>query len=156
MDGLRPKGVSSATTHYQVEVKSWSIHGVGGNNKQLPLEAQGFEVADYKKQLWGQYWSNGQFTERALNKVLTPMKPDPTWSLVEPIACVWTAMHPEGKEEEFFCAEPEQSRFKRVWVFSMSSFLRNIVHSEPQFPLHLPKTALRINWLRTLFSGEGA
>jgi len=78
LDGwIEAKRISSATcTYYQVEVKSWSIHGVGGDSTPLPLTASAEELATYKKRLWSHYWSNGQLTEPALNKVLIPNSSD--------------------------------------------------------------------------------
>ncbi len=154
LDGwIEARDVSSETTHYQVEVKSWSMHGVGGDSTPLPVTVTADELAAYKKRQWVRYWSNGQFIEPGLNKVLTPMKRDPTWTVVEPLACVWSAMHPEGKRDAFFSvAINGPSTFQRVWVFSMSSFLRNIIQGEPQLTLRLPSTAIRINWLRTIFN----
>jgi hypothetical protein len=144
---------TSTCTYYQVEVKSWSIHGVGGDSKPLSLAAKDDELAAYKKRLWNSYWANGQFVAPNLNKVLTPMRGELSWALVEPLACVWSALHPEGKQEELFSVPLiSHSRFQRVWVFSMSSFLRNIVHREPQIALNLPCTAARMRWLNTLFT----
>jgi hypothetical protein len=146
------KGETSEPTYYQVEVKSWSIHGVGGDSTPLPLTATADELAAYKKRLWSRYWTDGQFTEPRLNKVLTPMKGGPEWKLIEPLACVWSAMHPQGMLNEFFSVPLNSHRvFQHVWVFSMSSFLRNIIHDSPRLKLNLPSTAKRINLLRTLF-----
>jgi hypothetical protein len=144
---------SLPATYYQVEVKSWSMHGVGVGSTPLALTATPEQLAAYKIGLWNRYWSNGQFIEPGLNKVLTPMKTDPSWTVVEPLACVWAAMHPEGKPDEFFSVPLYgHNVFRRVSVFSMSSFLRNIVSQEAQLTLRLPSTAIRMHWLRTLFT----
>lgn len=143
---------SGVTTYYQVEVKSWSMHGVGGDSTPLQLQASTDEVSSYKKRLWAQYWSNGQFTAPMLNKVLTAMKcPDPS-AIVQPLACLWAAVHPEGKSEPFFSVElPNPVNFSSVLVFSMSSFLRGIVDREPTISLSLPLTAIRLRWLTAIF-----
>jgi len=153
LDGwLETTSSSSATiTYYQVEVKSWSIHGVGGDCTTLGLASTSDEVVAYKKRLWTSYWSNGSFIEPQLNKVLKRMRADPTWVQVEPLAVVWSAMHPEGKRDEFFSVPLSGHTFPRISVFSMSSFLRNIVQVEPELLLHLPSTAKRIRLLNTLF-----
>jgi hypothetical protein len=70
------------------------------------------------------YSSNGPFTESGLNNVLIPMKKDPASTIIESLACVCPAMHPEGKQDEFFRATHWPRQRQRVWAFSMSAFLR--------------------------------
>lgn len=153
LDGWIEATGPSSTTYYQVEVKSWSIHGVGGDSTPLPLAVTDDQLAAYKIRLWNSYWSNGQFKEPGLNKVLIPMKRDPAWTIVEPLACVWSAMHPEGKQDEFFSVPLiGHVSFQRVWGFSMSAFLRNIVDTEPTLTLYLPSTVIRMGLLATLFT----
>ena len=41
LDGWIEAAGEYSTTYYQVEVKSWSIHGVGGDSTPLPLAVTG-------------------------------------------------------------------------------------------------------------------
>lgn len=134
---------------YQVEVKSWSAHGVGCGARFLrPSD----DLATYKREVWKTYWSNGRFTEEGLQKVLTPMKCPVAGADVKPLACLWSAVHPEGLEEPFFNVEPNPPKpFQSVSVFSASSFLRSIREKEPSLILQLPEVKERMKWLNTFF-----
>lgn len=142
-------GTASGPICYQVEVKSWSAHGVGCGAR---FYRPGDDLATYKRQMWDTYWANGRFRERGLQKVLTPMRcPEPDAD-VRPLACLWSAVHPEGKEDPFFSVTPEApTPFAKVWVFSASSFLRNIRDQEATFVLQLPAVRERMQWLNALF-----
>lgn len=143
--------------YYQVEVKSWSFHGLGG---ALPLSVNSTldELETFKRKTWSTYWSDGRFNAQGLNKVLTPMKPPRSAVIIEPLACVWAALHPEGKRDAFFHIQLEKhEKFQRVWVFSMSSFLRNLLSDMEGdwLTLDMPLTHQRIQWLQRLFSLDG-
>ena len=147
-----PQQANSSARHYQVEVKSWSFHGVGPGSIPLPLHCTPEELSAYKKRVWGAYWSDGYFSHEGLNKVLTPMKPPEGAKLVIPLACVWAAMHPNGDTTEFFKVPlSDQYAFPYVEVFSMSAFLRNLEPSESILSLEVPWVPERLKWLSRLF-----
>lgn len=144
-------------TYYQVEVKSWSFHGLGGA-RPLRVNCTSDELEEFKRRTWNTYWSDEGFIAKGLNKVLTPMKPPQSGVTVEPLACVWAALHPDGKQEAFFNVPLERHEyFQRIWVFSMSSFLRNLLNSMEGdwLTLDMTLTHQRILWLQKLFSLEG-
>ena len=37
-------------------------------------------------------------------------------------------MHPHGQSEEFFCIDVNSDDFNRLWVFSMSNCVRNLLN----------------------------
>ena len=71
---------------------------------------------------------------------------------VEPLICFWDSMHPNGKCEPFFSVPIKDKNFSRLWVFSMSAHLRNILSSgEKKIILEMSDTESRIEWLKTMF-----
>lgn len=145
----------NSETYFQVEVKCWSFHGVGGWAQPIPVRSKPDDLAKIKKEVWGSYWANGQFIASGLNKVLTPMKPPVAGNIkIVPLACLWAPLHPEGKPESLFYATPKEgSAFSQVAVFSMSSYLRGILdqNGTTRITLELPLAHERINRLQQLF-----
>ena len=142
----------SATVHYQVEVKNWSAHAIGG--KVLKVDASPEEVSAYKIERWEKEWDGATFRGgmNGMRKVLIPMKPLHPEDTVEPIACYWFALHPEGKREPFFPVQIDNANFSRVWVFSMSAYLRELREAGlSMIELEMPDTAARAEWLKRLF-----
>lgn len=142
---------------FQVEIKNWSAHAIGG--KRLPIIKTGSEYAAELKERWGTYWQDDAGIKRkALQKVLVPMKPPQQWASLkpEPLACVWDAIHPEGKlGEPFFSVPlPKQTQvFDHVCFFSMSAYLRSLGTEFIQ--LEMPRTTDRGKWLDELFPLSG-
>ncbi len=144
------KGSSGNTVVYQVEVKNWSAHSLGGHT--LPLNASCLDLAEFKKLRWGETWKGFEANWRPMAKVLEPFPAPYTNAHVEPLICFWTAMHPEGQPEPLFFQPLCNKWCTKLWVFSMSSYLRNL-HSAGQRRLRLPMpwTAARCAWLTRFF-----
>lgn len=138
---------------FQIEVKSWSMHGYGSRKHQLEVSANAERLADYKMETWKHYWHAGAFKAKGLQKVLTPMTlPKGESGPVEPVACIWAAVHPEGANSEFFQVKAKGAEFATVRVFSMSAYLRNLLSTgTPTLTVDLPSTAKRMAYLSTLF-----
>ena len=155
LDGwLKASGDNGEEVYYQVEVKSWSFHGVGGNAKPLKYECTQARLAKFKQEEWQRYWADGQFKQPTLNKVLRRMKPPSRDATVKPLACIWTAVHPKGEATPFFeVATAENQHFDSVSVFSMSGFLRGL--GQEYLELDLPITSERIQWLQRIFCVTG-
>jgi len=155
LDGWVKTEKFGQTTYYQVEVKSWSAHGVGGGSRFVSPNANAAELAKYRREVWALYWANGRFIEDGLNKVLTPMKCPTEGFTVRPLACLWAPVHPKGQEDPFFTvALDPPTPFSKVDVFSASSFLRGVAASESELKLVLPDVAERMMWLNRLFSPQ--
>ncbi len=136
--------------YYQTEIKNWSAHAIGG--KVLKINATEKEVSDYKIKQWNNSWDGKILTALTARKVLTPMSPIEDKTKVEPLICFWVSMHPKGKSEPFFSVPIQDKNFSRLWVFSMSAYLRNVLNSgEKKIILEMPDTESRIEWLKTLF-----
>jgi len=136
--------------YYQTEIKNWSAHAFGG--KQLKINATQKEISDHKIERWKHFWDGKTFRDLKARKVLTPMKLPENNCSVEPLICFWDAMHPSGKREPLFFVPLQNQHFSRVWVFSMSAHLRNLLSSGiKQISLEMPDTEARIEWLNTIF-----
>ena len=133
---------------YQVEIKNWSAHAIGG--KRLAREASSDELRSYKTERWLSMWTGTQFRTESVRKVLTPMRSPSPGVPIEALVCFWTALHPEGEETPLFSVPlPLHEHFQRVWVFSMSSYLRSV--KQASLVLRMPEVAQRQAWLARLF-----
>lgn len=137
---------------FQTEIKNWSAHAIGG--KILNVDAPPDEVARFGRERWRGH--AGSMHWKPISKVLTPMKKpsgvDPSHTL-EPLLIYWWVIHPEGLNESFFSHDlgPGQN-FSRLWLFSMSSYLRSL--NEAAIELEMPHAANRISWLHRLFLAQ--
>jgi hypothetical protein len=153
------------TTLYQVEIKNWSAHAIGGREIPGNMGSEEF-LKQYRLESWRQMFAKECFRHTECGKVLIRMK-TPTQMVnengqlvsiqqpirVEPVICFWWPIHRDGKDESLFSyrlsAVPE-SGFDSVWVFSMSNYLRSLVGRVQEIELDLPSAAQRIEWLRRL------
>lgn len=165
LDGwLRVSPGRGPATYYQVEVKSWSFHGIGSQSRRLRIDCTPDDLQQHKQLVWASYWDDGRnlFTEDKLNKVLLKMD-TPPGPRVRPLLCLWEAVHPCGKPDEFFSVPVGEYRptkngvelprggFKEVHVFSVSSYLRNqLAGGKDVLCLELPAIGARLGWLDKL------
>lgn len=137
-------------TYYQTEIKNWSAHAIGG--RRLKIDATQKEISEYKIERWDNMWDGKTFWSPNARKVLIPMKPLEQNCRVEALICFWDSMHPYGRKEPFFSQSLKKQHFSRIWVFSMSSYLRNLLSSGiKKVNLEMPNTESRIDWLNSLF-----
>jgi len=139
--------VGLATKLYQVEVKSWSYHSLGG--RRLAHSASASNLKDFKIERWKRYWDGTAFKDKELNKVLTPMRSPLHGVPVEPLACLWDAVHPSGADDPFFTVALPSGPFSQVSVFSVSGFLRGL--RLRRIELDLPGIHARLGWLAKIF-----
>jgi hypothetical protein len=142
--------LDGTSTYYQVEIKNWSAHAIGG--KVLKVAASPEEVAKHKRERWQKEWNGETFVQDTIAKVLLPMKPPVPDCTPEPLACFWDAMHPDGEGEPLFSRSVSNPPFSRLWVFSMSAYLRELLASGmTHIELEMPETAIRMAWLKRFF-----
>lgn len=134
---------------FQVEVKNWSAHSLGG--KHLALDATATQLAEFKKAKWREQWdeANETFRHAAVVKVLSAMRSPLQNCRVEPLVIYWFAIHHSGADEPFFEVKA-QGEFKRVFVFSISSYLRSL--NQKTIQIDAPRVAERFRILQGLFS----
>ena len=144
---------------YQVEVKSWSFHGYGGG-EALPLNGNGTDESYCKHVIarWSKYWNDGskKFNDPKLNKVLNEMNVPKEFQCqkdnIRTLACLWDAIHPEGLKDPFFEIECSPGKFKAVSIFSVSTYVRNLIAKKTySLALDLPDTKERISLLSRIF-----
>ncbi len=150
---------SAARRLYQVEIKNWSAHALGG--KSIPRGSGEEFLRAYREQRWKDYWDEeAGFRHPECGKVLTkmaipmdvdtPISPPIQKEEVEPILCFWYPINNRGEGNCFFecslSAIPERT-FQKSWVFSMSSYLRSMP-PDTKLELDMPRLSARIDWLR--------
>ncbi len=141
---------SGAVNYYQVEIKNWSAHAIGG--RVLKVDASSDEIKAHKIERWQKEWNGSTFRKKGIRKVLTPMKPPAPNNRVEPMAIYWDAMHPTGKSEPLFSVDIENPHFPRVWIFSISAYFRELLASGiRKVKIEMNDTVARLNWLNRLF-----
>ena len=140
---------------YQTEIKNWSAHAIGGKN--LPVTANPQEIADYKQRRWARHWDAESRTLRSwlCAKVLTPGMIPPhglDGRTIRPLLIFWEAIGPKCADVHLFdvaVSKSQSPKFRRLYVFSVSSYLRSL--KEPQIALPLPNAARRIQALNDMF-----
>ena len=137
--------VGAAWTLFQVEIKSWSAHAIGG--KILAVDAGPDDLRAHRIERWRHQWNGETFRNKAVRKVLHPMK-QPEQGHVKPLACFWDAMHPDGHPDPLFVVPVTSGTFDEVWVFSVSSYLRGL--SAETLELEMRAAAARLGWLARL------
>lgn len=140
---------------FQVEVKNWSAHAIGG--RKLRLDASPETLAAFKVERWRRVWDDEvqdfvAARQKDLGKVFQPMSPPAGEDApIEPAICLWDAMHPQGDVTPWFSVPvSHEQAFDRLWVFSMSSYLRSL--QDERLELEMTNTTDRLRWLDTLFA----
>lgn len=137
--------------HYQVEIKNWAASAIGG--RRLAINATSAQIRAHKIERWSKEWDGSTFIKEQVRKVLTPMVSPMDALYVEPLACYWDNMHPKGKDDPWFSVPVPSGKFPRVWVFSMSAHLRNLLRSgESIVAIDAPAIQARIQLLKALIS----
>ena len=131
----------------QTEIKNWCAHSFGG--LQLPVDCPEDDLIAFRIRQW-QVIKNKWLPLDNVRKVLVPMIP-PVDLPVEPALIVWPAANPLGTSEPWFAHDlVGNSPFRRLWVFSMSNYLRSLTRDV--LSIEMPHTAARMMWLRSFFS----
>jgi len=134
---------------YQVEVKTWSLHSFGGAS--LAVDCSSEVLHNYKRSQWNVYFQPDRgFVDKELQKVFERMKSPEPGTPVEPLACLWAAVHDQGGTDPFFRLPAPFSEFGAINVFSMSAYLRTL--SSTHIELDLPDTQRRLEYLSKLFA----
>ena len=117
--------VKSATQSviYQVEIKNWSAHSIGG--KSVKLDADEDYMREFRTKRWlHQFNVDKQLpSQKETLKVLTKMRVPTEFSNYkhEALLCFWEPLHHKGELEALFQVNVVCDAFKRLKVFSMSN-----------------------------------
>jgi hypothetical protein len=138
---------------YQVEIKNWSAHSIGGT--RAAKEWGPDKWTEYRKTVWGRRFKpDGVLRDPEARKVLTPMKPPAGFekAVIEPVICFWEGMHPEGEGNVFFDVPLKGEKFDKLFVFSMSNFVHQLIAEGTDFlDVTMPDAVARKEWIEKLF-----
>jgi hypothetical protein len=143
---------------YQTEIKNWSAHSLGGTRateklRGLPINSK--EWSEHRKKVWDQRFTiESTLKDPKTWKVLTPMKPPPKYekAAIKPVICFWEGMHPEGKTDVFFDVPLKDEKFDKLFVFSMSNFVHQLLARGIDFlDVAMPNAVIRKDWIEKLF-----
>lgn len=137
---------------YQAEIKNWSAHAIGG--KKISVTASPEDLAVHGEEKWLNIWDpeKGNFKWTTLSKVLKEMELPVGYqdNEVRPLLIYWIPLRPKGESSPFFNVQAKSAAFNRVWVFSMSSYLRSI--NEDKIVLkNMANFAKRWYWIDKIF-----
>ena len=141
---------------YQVEIKNWSAHSIGGTT--VKRDATMSEMTDYRKDRWRrQFRTDGNThlpSQKETLKVLTKMQRPQSHQDYEhkPLLCFWEALHPEGKDESLFTVDVSSDNFEKLQVFSMSNYIRRLVEHTETLEVEMKDTDARIAWLNRMYN----
>jgi hypothetical protein len=143
---------------YQTEIKNWSARSIGGTPadeawRDRPLSS--VEWTQYRKKVWDRrFTADSTLRDPMAQKVLTPMKPPPQFdtATIMPVICFWEGMHPEGKADVFFDVPLKGEKFDRLFVFSMSNFVHQLLAGKTYYlDVAMPDAVARKQWIEQLF-----
>jgi hypothetical protein len=140
---------------YTLGENRWGTYG-----RELTLlsyNASEDELSDYRVARWKEYWdtSKSGFKAGQLNKVLERMKTSPyeSYDRQKALACLWVPIHPDGNAQPCFevsCGP--NSDFDKVTVFSVSSYLRDLVSKGKRIiSLNMPVLERRLSYVSEIF-----
>ena len=138
---------------YQVEIKNWSAHSIGG--KSTHPDASDEEMAKFRLQRW-RYQFNLEKqvpSQKETLKVLTKMRVPNEFSNYahKALLCFWEPLHPEGVLEPLFEVNVASDAFKKMTVFSMSNYVSLLLKETDFLEVEMTDADARMNWLTKLY-----
>jgi hypothetical protein len=137
---------------YQVEIKNWSAHALGG--QALKLNASLEEIQKVNSKYWSSIWDkkNKKFKYNEVGKVSIPMHlptGEPSDIIIRPLVIFWFPIKNEKGDSCFFEVESNYEHFKVISIFSISTYLRQL--KDDIIEISMPNTIARLNWLNEFF-----
>lgn len=129
---------------YQVEVKNWSAHSLGG--KDLSPDASEQERSAVARSRWKHYFENQTGLASEVSKVLTPMKVPEVFAAlpVSKLLCFWSyVVNAKAEPLSVVTVNSEQ-----LHVFSASAYLRSL--TSDSLLLEMPRANARLKLVDTL------
>ena len=143
------------TTYYQTEIKNWSAHAIGG--KIISINAKEEELIKHRiERFKDNFASDNKIKKDGSSKVLIEMKFPHNESDVKinkkPLLIFWDAMHPSGKPDSFFSLDIKDKKFSKLYVFSMSSYVRELlfIKNLKVIEISMPDVDRRIDWMKSI------
>lgn len=144
---------------YQVEVKNWSAHSLGG--RELSIDADADAMREHARERWRSLVDEqNRFKQPYLGKVIFPGYVPPAGvpgpvPRATPLACLWTVFHPTGRLVPRFTRTMcgENSAPVGCEFFSMSAYLRMLRRNgKKEISVVLPRLRERVDLIRRMFN----
>ena len=143
-------------TYYQTEIKNWSAHAIGG--KKISINAKEEELKKHRIERFEDNFSLGnKIKKEGSKKVLIEMKLSENAGRdseinKKPLLIFWDAMHPSGKPDSFFSIDIKHEKFSKLYVFSMSSYVRDLLFSKnlKEIEINMPDVNRRVEWMKSI------
>ena len=145
---------ASESAIYQVEIKNWSAHSIGG--KSVKPDADEDFMREFRLSRWlYQFNVEAQIpSQKETLKVLTKMRVPAEFSSYnhQALLCFWEPLHYKGDIEAFFQVDVVSDAFKKLKVFSMSNYVRQLLKTTETLEVEMSYADARIDWLKNLYN----
>lgn len=145
---------STGSIIYQVEIKNWSAHSIGG--KSVKLDADEAYMRDYRLKRWRFQFNEEKKvpSQKETLKVLTKMRVPTAYKNFkhEALLCFWEAMHPKGELEALFEVDVQSESFSKLKIFSMSNYVSQLLKTTDTLEVEMADADARIDWLNRIYS----
>jgi len=140
---------------YQVEIKNWSAHSIGGATVNIGSNEE--EMRKFRIQRWRHQFNEVQQipSKKETLKVLTKMCIPTGYSEYEheALLCFWEPLHPTGELNALFEVAVQSESFKKLTVFSISNYISLLLDKNIEtLEVEMPIADARIDWLQKLYS----
>jgi hypothetical protein len=139
---------------YQVEIKNWSAHSIGGNS--VKLDADEDYMREFRLQRWRYQFNeeNQVPSQKQTLKVLTKMRVPSNYCSYkhEALLCFWEPLHHKGGVDSLFEVDVMSEAFKKLKVFSMSNYVSQLLKTTETLEVEMSDADARIDWLNKLYS----
>ena len=139
---------------YQVEIKNWSAHSIGG--KSVKLDADEDYMRDFRKKRWLHQFNEDKKvpSQKQTHKVLIKMRVPTAYCSYahEALLCFWEPLHHRGEPEAFFDVAVESDGFSKLNVFSMSNYVWHLLETTETLEVEMADADARIEWLNKMYS----
>jgi hypothetical protein len=148
--------VKSATQSviYQVEIKNWSAHSIGG--KSVMVGADEDYMREFRRKRWVYQFNEEERipSQPETLKVLTKMRVPSEYINYkhEAMLCFWEPLHPNGELEAFFEVDVVSDAFKKIKIFSMSNYVSELLKTTDKIVVGMNDADERIEWLQKIYS----
>ena len=153
---------NNETIFFQVEIKNWSAHSVGGKAvNELESEDDNY-MSEFRNKRWKFQFNISKKvpSQKETHKVLTKMR----WLEInnnqqykynddshKALLCFWEPLHDEGKLEALFEVDVNSESFKKLTIFSMSNYVTQLLKTTQTLNVEMKNADARIDWLKKIY-----
>ena len=153
---------NNETIFFQVEIKNWSAHSVGGEAvNELESEDDNY-MSEFRKNRWEFQFNTDEKvpSQKETHKVLTKMRWLETNNNQQykyndgshkALLCFWEPLHDEGKLEALFEVDVNSESFNKLTIFSMSNYVTQLLKTTQTLNVEMKNADARIDWLKKIY-----